>query len=44
MGIPEAYHKWHSPAIGKDFEMLVFGHSGQPVILFPTAQREVSFQ
>ncbi|ANI88037.1 esterase [Arachidicoccus ginsenosidimutans] len=34
----EFYHKWYSPIIGKDMEMLVFGHSGRPVILFPTSQ------
>lgn len=38
MAIQEAYHKWHSPAIGRDFEMLVFGHGGQPLILFPTSK------
>jgi esterase/lipase superfamily enzyme len=38
MEIREDYHKWHSPSIGRDFEMLVFGHSGQPVILFPTSK------
>ncbi|NNC96024.1 MAG: esterase family protein [Chitinophagales bacterium] len=32
----EDYHKWHSPTLNKDIEMLVFGHSGYPVILFPT--------
>ncbi|WP_447642041.1 MULTISPECIES: esterase family protein [Chitinophagaceae] len=34
----EAYHKWYSQKIGRDFEMLVFGHSGIPVVLFPTSQ------
>jgi len=38
MSIHEEYHKWHSPAIGKDLEMLVFGHGGQPVILYPTSK------
>ncbi len=38
MSIPEEYHKWHSHAIGRDFEMLVFGHAGQPVVLFPTSK------
>ncbi|HVI48586.1 MAG TPA: alpha/beta hydrolase-fold protein [Chitinophaga sp.] len=33
----EYYHKWHSPNLGKEFEMLVFGHSGYPVLLFPTS-------
>ena len=34
----EVYHKWYSPKIGRDFEMLVFGHGGIPVVLFPTSQ------
>jgi esterase/lipase superfamily enzyme len=34
----EEYHKWHSPSLDRDVEMLVFGHAGQPVILFPTSQ------
>jgi len=38
MDLREEYHKWYSPAIGRDFEMLVFGHAGYPVILFPTSQ------
>ena len=38
MSVHEEYHKWHSPAIGRDFEMLVFGHAGQPVILYPTSK------
>lgn len=33
----EYYHKWYSQHLGRDFEMLVFGHAGLPVILFPTA-------
>lgn len=32
----EEYHKWYSPTLSKDIEMLVFGHAGYPVILFPT--------
>ncbi len=32
----EEYHKWYSPILSKDIEMLVFGHAGYPVILFPT--------
>ncbi|MBI2418258.1 MAG: esterase family protein [Ignavibacteriales bacterium] len=34
----EQYYKWHSQYISRDFEMLVFGHSGFPVILFPTSK------
>lgn len=33
----EDYHKWYSPILGRDMEMLVFGHSGRPVILFPSS-------
>jgi esterase/lipase superfamily enzyme len=38
MDLNEEYHKWYSPIIGRDFEMLVFGHAGFPVILFPTSK------
>lgn len=34
----ESYHKWYSQKIGRDFEMLVFGHGGIPVVLFPTSK------
>ena len=34
----EDYLKWFSPNLSMDFEMLTFGHSGQPIILFPTSQ------
>ncbi len=33
----EDYHKWHSLYLNREFEMLVFGHGGFPVIFFPTA-------
>ncbi|HLN95045.1 MULTISPECIES: esterase family protein [unclassified Flavobacterium] len=33
----EEYFKWHSPNLGREIEMLVFGHAGYPVILFPTS-------
>ncbi|MEJ6978933.1 alpha/beta hydrolase-fold protein [Pedobacter sp. P351] len=29
------YHKWYSPALEKDMELLVFGHSGATVLFFP---------
>ena len=32
----EQYHKWYTQYLSRDFEMLVFGHSGYPIILFPT--------
>jgi esterase/lipase superfamily enzyme len=31
------YRKWHSPRLGRDMELLVFGHAGLPVIVFPTS-------
>jgi esterase/lipase superfamily enzyme len=34
----EKYYRWHSQHLGRDFEMLVFGASGRPVLLFPPAQ------
>ncbi len=38
MDLSESYHKWHSPSLDRDMEMLVFGYGGQPVILFPTSK------
>jgi esterase/lipase superfamily enzyme len=32
------YHKWHSPILNREMELLVFGHSGARVIVFPTSQ------
>jgi esterase/lipase superfamily enzyme len=31
------YHKWFSPHLNKDMELLVFGTGGRPVIAFPTS-------
>ena len=31
------YHRWHSPALGRDMELLVFGHAGARVLVFPTS-------
>ena len=31
------YHKWFSPALNREMELLVFGHGGTPVIVFPTS-------
>ncbi len=33
----EFYHKWYTQYLSRDFEMLVFGHAGYPLILFPTS-------
>jgi esterase/lipase superfamily enzyme len=32
------YHKWWSPRLGRDMELLVFGHGGVPVVVFPSSQ------
>ena len=31
------YHKWFSPGLGRDMEMLLFGHGGLPALVFPTS-------
>jgi esterase/lipase superfamily enzyme len=31
------YVKWWSPSLGRDMELLVFGHSGTPMIVFPSS-------
>lgn len=31
------YHKWYSGRLGREMELLVFGHSGLPVLAFPTS-------
>src|SRR5579859_285110 len=31
------HHRWHSPSLGRDMELLVFGHAGARVIVFPTS-------
>ncbi len=30
------YHHWVSPTLGRSMETLVFGHTGAPVLVFPT--------
>lgn len=32
------YHKWFSPSLGRDMEILVFGHAGAKVLVFPTRE------
>jgi esterase/lipase superfamily enzyme len=32
------YHRWHSPSLNRDMEMLVFGHAGARVLVFPTSK------
>lgn len=31
------YHRWQSSALGRDMELLVFGHAGARVLVFPTS-------
>ena len=31
------HHRWYSPALRRDMELLVFGHGGTPVLVFPTS-------
>lgn len=31
------YRKWNSPALGREMELLVFGHAGTPVLVFPSS-------
>jgi esterase/lipase superfamily enzyme len=33
----EEFFKWYSPNLNREIKMLVFGHAGYPVILFPTS-------
>ena len=32
------YQRWSSPALGRDMELLVFGHAGAKVLVFPTRE------
>ncbi len=32
------HHKWFSPCLGRDMELLVFGHAGAKVLVFPTRE------
>ena len=34
----EHHHKWFSPNLSRDIDVLAFGHQGYPVILFPTSK------
>ena len=33
----EHYHRWYSPSLSRDMEVLAFGTRGYPVMLFPTS-------
>ena len=30
------YRRWHSPRLNRDMELLIFGHAGAKVLMFPT--------
>lgn len=32
------YHRWFSPSLGRDMELLVFGHAGARVLAFPPSK------
>lgn len=32
------WHRWYSHRLGRDMELLAFGHGGAPAILFPTSR------
>lgn len=32
------HHRWYSPALQRDMELLVFGHAGARVLVFPTSK------
>jgi esterase/lipase superfamily enzyme len=31
------YRKWNSPALNREMELLIYGHSGSRVLVFPTS-------
>jgi len=31
------YSKWYSPSLGRDMELLAYGHAGFPIVVFPTS-------
>lgn len=32
------HHRWYSPSLQRDMELLIFGHGGARVLVFPTSQ------
>jgi esterase/lipase superfamily enzyme len=32
----EEFFHWHSPTLGREMKMLVYGHGGYPLVMFPT--------
>jgi esterase/lipase superfamily enzyme len=31
------YHRWYSRSLNRDMELLIFGHSGMPMVVFPSS-------
>ena len=31
------HHRWFSPRLGREMELLIFGHAGLPAVVFPTS-------
>jgi esterase/lipase superfamily enzyme len=31
------YHRWYSPSLGRDMELLLCGHGGTPLLVFPSS-------
>ena len=38
MSFARSYHRWYSPSLQRDMELLLFGHAGARVVAFPTSQ------
>src|SRR5687768_3550325 len=32
-----AHHKWYSRSLNRDMDLLIFGHAGPPMIVFPSS-------
>lgn len=32
------HHRWYSPSLGRDMDLLVFGHAGARLLVFPTSK------
>ena len=39
MTLNREYHKWESPALGREMELLVFGHAGPQMLVFPSRKQ-----
>jgi esterase/lipase superfamily enzyme len=36
-GMQQDYHRWHSSRLGRDMGVVVYGHYGPPMLVFPTS-------